>query len=677
MKKTISLMLCIMLLTSVLVPVGFAAEQDAAQMQQVLAMVKERIDIPAEFSRFIYQKNDQSYSFQWSTPADAEKGGDLSVTCTVSGVITNYNCYRPGDGNGTRLALPAVTIEQAKASADAALKRLNPTVYSHLKLKTEDTRLSLYQAGFYFSVVRVENGVEFPANSGSIQMDGTASALASFRLTWWENVAFARPEGAIDQGTAKAAYANEIGLELVYKKKTDYAKRTATVYPAYLAAKPNMVIDAFTGKAIEPTRYFFYPLGRGDATKSAQAADTKFTPEEQVEIDATAGLLSVEQAEQALRSNKLLDLNGTVLKHHGVYSDHFYPTQYRYNLTFQSTDDNIYRYANATLDAKTGAIASYYRDQESSDPGADAPKRQYNDSIKSAFVQMAGERSGQYRWHSTDDRGNTTYYRIVNGIRYLDNSASIQLDENNKKVVSYSINHTDDTFPAIDGVIDSGQAVSRMFEQTDYDLAYLPVYPEGDTLPTQTILVYQRGTDNDVNPFDGTLMDYQGDPLTRHKLPTYTDIEGHYAQYQINALKNAGVYLEGDLFHPDSNINQRDYIALLCAVFQGDSMINSSLDSMYRQFAPQVLLEVEGDPDAPVTREMAAVYLIRAMGGDEYASLKGIYQSPFPDVTTSVGHIAMLYAMGILGGDQNGNFNPAANLSRGDSMIVLYKYLTR
>ena len=65
------------------------------------------------------------------------------------------------------------------------------------------------------------------------------------------------------------------------------------------------------------------------------------------------------------------------------------------------------------------------------------------------------------------------------------------------------------------------------------------------------------------------------------------------------------------------------------------------------------------------------------MGIDKYASIKGIYVSPFNDVTEYVGHIAILNGLGIVSGDGNGNFNPNGILKRADAMILIYNYLTK
>ena len=90
-----------------------------------------------------------------------------------------------------------------------------------------------------------------------------------------------------------------------------------------------------------------------------------------------------------------------------------------------------------------------------------------------------------------------------------------------------------------------------------------------------------------------------------------------------------------------------------------------------------IISDEEKNPDAVVTREMAAVYMIRAIGAEKYAKLDGIYKAPFPDVTNYVGYIAVLSGMGVINGDANGSFNPSSPITRADSAIMIYNYLSR
>ena len=68
--------------------------------------------------------------------------------------------------------------------------------------------------------------------------------------------------------------------------------------------------------------------------------------------------------------------------------------------------------------------------------------------------------------------------------------------------------------------------------------------------------------------------------------------------------------------------------------------------------------------------------MIDALGVGEYAAYD-IYKQPFADVSENTGYIAILAAMGVVQGDENGNFNPDNDITRAEAAIMVYNYLNR
>ncbi len=101
-------------------------------------------------------------------------------------------------------------------------------------------------------------------------------------------------------------------------------------------------------------------------------------------------------------------------------------------------------------------------------------------------------------------------------------------------------------------------------------------------------------------------------------------------------------------------------------------------DYVYRNSVRNnIISEDERNDEAAVTRENAAIYMIRAMGAEDYAKYNDIYVTPFNDMTENKGYVALLSAMGVVNGDENGNFNPLHEITRAESVIMIYNYLTR
>ena len=185
-----------------------------------------------------------------------------------------------------------------------------------------------------------------------------------------------------------------------------------------------------------------------------------------------------------------------------------------------------------------------------------------------------------------------------------------------------------------------------------------------------------------IDAFTGKILNYNNEEYKKDVFKGYTDISGHYAEKIMNELARFGIRFEGEEARPDEPIMQKDYIALLNSVFVSKNPViickaNNYAGEYRDAYNRGILLPDEADEQGEVTRALAAKYLIRAMGIDKYASIKGIYVSPFNDVTEYVGHIAILNGLGIVSGDGNGNFNPNGILKRADAMILIYNYLTK
>ena len=251
---------------------------------------------------------------------------------------------------------------------------------------------------------------------------------------------------------------------------------------------------------------------------------------------------------------------------------------------------------------------------------------------------------------------------------------------NNGILTDFSMNYTDAEFPSIENAMSKEDAENILFDAKDYSIVYMQNYTDNTR---EIIPVYTIDTEN-INPFTGKFVDYQNKEITENassKLE-YSDIDGHYAEKYIKELAYYGIGFEGGEFKPDEKITQKDFLALLMSINGNDIIVlKNNLEQanlVYRNSTQNsIISEDERDDDAEVTREEAAVYMIRAIGAENYAKYNDIYVTPFNDVTENKGYIALLSAMGVLSGDGNGNFNPNREMTRAESIIMIYNYLTK
>ena len=95
----------------------------------------------------------------------------------------------------------------------------------------------------------------------------------------------------------------------------------------------------------------------------------------------------------------------------------------------------------------------------------------------------------------------------------------------------------------------------------------------------------------------------------------------------------------------------------------------------------EIVKDGEKAPGATVKREQAVKFIVRALGYERAAILENIFDTRFNDkaeITQGLhGHVAIARALGIVAGDDNGNFHPQRRVTRAESAIMLYNFLAR
>ena len=602
MKKLLAVASALALTVSAVSPAVLADETLATQqtetsarenMQKILESVKQRVEIPSECSEFSSRTEEQYgekvYNFTWN-----EKDGNKSVniTCTADGVIINYsiNGFKSDDKNNTP-NLPKISESDAKKTAENFLKQINPDFPYEIKIDESN-------GGYTFYIKTYVNGVLFTNGNGSVNIDGTDGYVMGFDLGYIQ-ADFPSINNAISVDEAKKAYSDKLGLELVYCTYIDEDGNTVA-YPVYTQEYSyDKYINALTGDVVDVTNYRYFTGNKFESAKG-DTADSGLTEQEIKELDNIDGLISRTALENKLKSNKLLSIPKNINTDNiSLYKN--YDDEYTYAVSMSNDKCNIY----TSVDAKTGEIKYYSR------WGEDDSEVKNNDD--SALKTLAGDKAKEYKY----DENSHLYVRYVNGIKVIGDYVNVTT--NNGVLTDFSMNYTDTEFPSIENAMSKEDAEKILFDAKDYSIVYMQNYTDNtrDIIPVYTI-----DTEN-INPFTGKFVDYQNKEITENassKLE-YSDIDGHYAEKYIKELAYYGIGFEGGEFKPNEKITQKDFLALLMSINGNDIIVlKNNLEQanwVYRNSAQNsIISEDERDDDAEVTREEAAVYMIRAIGAE-------------------------------------------------------------
>jgi hypothetical protein len=309
----------------------------------------------------------------------------------------------------------------------------------------------------------------------------------------------------------------------------------------------------------------------------------------------------------------------------------------------------------------------------------------------------------------------TYYVRFAfmkNGIRVADRQASIDVDAMTGKVRGFWANDfaAKDQFPVAAALITSEAAMNAFLQSQGVEAAWVefwqPTATGKDMQQSPPQLVWAPGAALNVAGIDaktGAPLDFQGrDLLQQGKRPT--DIDGNVAEREIELLWVRGILdLKDGKFNPAETATAGELARWLVmargmqpymsydfrGAFSGGrggdgfaAKLENAKESAYFGAALQngiILPEdftMDSDPTAPVSRELFALWVTRAMGYGAVARMPNRIAMPFADQAgIGAGYanaVALLHGLSVAKGDEQTKFEPQRKVTRGEAAIFLF-----
>ncbi|MCR4718603.1 MAG: S-layer homology domain-containing protein [Firmicutes bacterium] len=664
MKKLVNFILCIAICLG-LVNCVYAQEDNG--VAEALKQVKERIDTD-EYENFksSYYKDGgkTSYNFEWSNDGDGYSG--LYVTFE-DGIIKSYSKYDYDETDN--MDVFAVKETDSLQIAKDFIKRINPDIYENLEIVPQNDK-SIHSAEYTMDIFRKENGIPVLGQTGYISVSKRTKEVSYFYINYTANINFKAIDNVISEAEAKEAYKKLIPPTLRYKFKRDYKKEEITAYLEYAPKDNSLAINAYDGTAYEMS-YVGEIIYDKNMEVAEEAADARgFTPAELEETERVSGLLSEENATETAKKNEIIAIpKGFEREFISLNRDMFNKNEYVYELGFTNDD----RYISVSMDAKSGEILSFdnYTYNEKKEK---RNRKTEEEKAKKAFLILAGDKASEFRILETEYEGAVRFVRTVNGLDVIGNNAYFDFDVEDN-IIAYNVSYTKDIdFPSTNGVISQNDAAEFAFDAVGFELGYAvnaedkiaqPVYYIGKNAQAQGFM---------INPFKARLINYNGDDLEGTQKIIYSDIDNHYAKDIFLALADYGIGISGGELKPDEEITQAEYFMLLNKAFGYEA----DADEIYKRMIRRGILSQEERADKNLlTRENAAIFIIREMDMERVAKHDEIFMPPFTDVTENKGYIAILKAEKIINGDGSGRFYPQNTVTRGEALIMIYNYFAR
>ncbi len=484
---------------------------------------------------------------------------------------------------------------------------------------------------------------------------------------------------------ARSDFLEKIGLKMIYKSNYSYKDNKLSVFPAYIIKENNKAIDARSGEAVDIYwgRYEIYREGL-NAKAAADGAGgmgesemQNLTKEEIEAIEKLGGLLSKQEAILKFNEQVPIKINSENIKNASLRKDFIDQDKYVWELG----SDNIY----GSVNGRTGELLSY-----SNYAAADEGKRDVseNDAKKIAetflmktvpakFSESVYSTSGNnYVVLNKDEKPEAYtfyYYRVVNGIEFVDNGLRVTVNRKSGNITHYNNNWYEKTsFPSLEKAKADVEIMAKITEKYSFGTSYVFV---GEKLKTG--LVY--GFEDEVgtayfDPFTGMRVNSDGTVYEEIQIPKYSDIKDHWSRTIAEELKANGYYLKTDLFKPDEAITQLNFFQYLFT----PEMKYYNEEELYRMLENRnIIKEGEKAPNSKLARQDAAKFLIRYLGLGLAGEYPEIYSNKFKDKVADQykGYAMLSYGLGVMRGDDKGNFNGTGIMTNAEAAVAIMNAL--
>lgn len=721
LRKILSAALALTMSLSLYTP-ALAAEAADARLTQVTLAVKGTLNVGDEYTEFYGEPSETPLGTRWSLSwsSDATR---LSVTATETGKVLNMNLWETGDvvapaasGGAYGLTFPNMSLVEAREKAEAFLSRVLSDNEKAVFTEKESESLSATSYSF-----RGEITLNDTATPMTFQVRVRLSDGAVTSFSRGDESDYAGTPGAPDTVTT-AEKAGEL-LKSTLKMRLEYVwdeDRELAVLRYLPESTDDFYVDAATGALINLTELRSrlnqqYTAGMGNLKNEAMEDAMLFAPEAgatltETELAGVAKLedvLTKEALDSKIRAWSELGLTGFTLGS-ASYSVDRETGEVTARISYaKNTEEGIYR-RYVTVDGKTGELLSMsgYRPWQAED----------TDILSAAAAQKKGEAFLQKLWGGQFGKTalytpvsdgekvtsyNFTFAQKANGYFYPANSISVQVDAVNGSVMGFSKDFDDDVkFDDAQGLISLEAAIDAWAGTFPVDFGYMAIPVELNLDQPEFMPLRNAGYTyyNALKPgyaygerdawytgVDAKTGEPVATPWTEAKAMTYDDLQGHWAQAALEELARYQVGWLGGKAQPDKALTQLDYVMLLASAegYAIDLEQGDDIEWLYSYALRRgILTEADkGKDDRPITRSEMVKMLLNSLGYGPVAQLPGIFRCDFADASAipapDLGYAAIAQGLGIVKGDDNGNFAPGRFATRCEAAYMLWLYMKR
>lgn len=679
-------------------------------------------------------KNWQSDGQLWYIDFRRIKSPDGNVNVIVdadTGELLGFGQWENYTGQGNYVL--QYTRQEAQARAEEYMKnvfRLDPLEY---ELQKEQPYNVMYRVGgvkenviYYFNYYKKINGIPCLNYTVNVGIDGTSGKLSNYSLNKvnidtsdFDGKAEISPEGALEK---YVGYVNPVLQYILTYEEKAYSGVTQKVNLAYVPSLYINMIDAKTGKII----------GGNEFPINTDSAITPLVPGATLSSRAITETEAKSKAEELKKTVEgIFGVTFDTSAEKGYFESRYYENQTEgWNYNWNQYNDKGSAGLSFTINGKTDHLLnlnvnswdnSYDMNMKLADgkqpevvetvswaQGREKAVEYVKKLIPEQYGFFAEVTIGEPQYNVETKKymreHNYSFVRVVNGIRFRDNTVNVSIDRQTGALRNLYMNWSDMDFLPAEGVISKEAAVKKLLEASEAKLAYF-VQSSYDYQQNKTIfsevpdLVYSFETNGfaygnlNIDAFSGNFVDWSGKALNFAAPVGDIQLSDHWAKRSVELLAAQGIVTKVP-FDYEAKLTREEAVRML-SVAKGMAYYDMSLSrvptftdvaadspnfSIIENAVRQNIISAgqkEFKGSEYITAEEFARLLVNLTGYQDIAKYKDIFKAGDETNVSEdmTGYIAICRVLDILPVEAGVPFDGKAQVTHAQGAVALYKAL--
>jgi hypothetical protein len=693
--------------------------------QQAIASVAKLFPIPADMGEPNVSLSQSAagavWRLEWSSSPRAAVRKSLYATVDAStGAVLSFS------RSSSESEAKELTYSRGEAHKLASewLTKLAGERMTSLRFVDDPLEYGFYGGAnaFRFHWDRMEQGYPVAGEGVDITMDARTGELTEYSQQWRSTAAFKLSATLLPQEKAYEAYRTQLPLQMQYQRyqkpgveqgewRLVYRTKTGFEWPAV-----NM-----EGKLLN---------AQGGVIDFSKIGDAKLVPAAAKPYQKPEQLLTTAEALAAAKS-----VSGRTDEPMNIDCSERGQEKKVSSCSFAWMTDDGNANMNVSINLETGVVNHYsnwvYRDNRGAQPTLteEQARAKAVEFLLTHRPDLAGKVLMQPSYRQADSKEPVYSYYISfqmthNFVPVAGQAASMEFDAVTGNLQyfwgdEFAVNENE-PMPELTGLLKQEAAINSFLQAKGLELTWMGVLDEAeakrlmmtgrvDAANQEMTLVWAPKRNMPVEAIgaqNGVMYDYSGRDLVQAAMRP-TDIEGHAAQREIELLWARGIFeLKDGKFNPEQTVSAAElarwmvlarglqpYMAYdygsnfaMEKAATGARLANSAAAPYFGAALQAGILLPEdfsddADPNAPVSRELYALWATRAMGFGAIAKMENRIAMPFAD-QTAIGAkyynaVAVLHGLKVIKGDAAATFGPQQLVTRGDAAKILFAVASR